>query len=583
MVAASGRYVIIYNGEIYNHADLRSELQAAGASPNWRGHSDTETLLAGIENWGVGATLSRTIGMFALALWDRRERTLTLARDRLGEKPLYYGWQNRSGRSALLFGSELKALAEHPAFEGEVCRDALALYMRRGYVPAPLSIYRGIRKLGPGTCLTFSAGNPDGVEQAYWSAEEVAAKGIGNPLEVSESEAVDGLEALLKDAVGRQLMSDVPLGAFLSGGIDSSTIVSLMQAQSNRPVRTFTIGFTEGGFNEAEHARAVAAHLGTHHTELYLSPGEALDVIPRLPSIYDEPFADSSQIPTFLVSQLARRDVIVALSGDAGDEVFGGYDRYDLAHRMWRRIGAIPAPLRRAAGAAIRSMPRSAWNRIGRAAGVRSRHRSAGDTIYRGARLLGTSSAAELGLAIGDRWADGVAIGAAAPIPGYPIPDLGRSPIDAMMASDMVSYLPDDILAKVDRAAMAVSLETRVPFLDHRVVEYAWRLPLPLKWRPGRGKWIVRELLARHVPRALIERPKMGFSVPIAEWLRGPLKDWAEHLLDPTRLRQQGFLRPEPIRYAWHLHQRGDANMQAELWAALMFQAWLGEWQAGAQ
>ena len=583
MHSQSGRYVITFNGEIYNHMDLRRALEEAGRGVDWSGHSDTETLLAGFDAWGVGPTLERTIGMFAFALWDRSDKTLVLARDRLGEKPLYYGWQGRGSGAALLFGSELKALARHPAFEGEVNRDALALFMRHGYIPAPHSIYRGIAKLVPGTYLTIPAGATEGTVRTYWSAADAAAKGVSDPLAGSAEEAVDGLEALLMDAVGKQLMSDVPLGAFLSGGIDSSTIVSLMQAQSSRPVRTFTIGFDEEGFNEAEHAKAVAAHLGTDHIELYVTPGDALDVIPRLPALYDEPFADSSQIPTFLVSQLARRHVTVALSGDAGDELFGGYERYDRAEQLWKRVGFLPAPLRRAAGAAIRVAPRRAWNRLGRLARVSGRYSTPGDMVHKGAKLLGSRSAAELSVAIGDRWDGGrVVLGGTEPATllssGHL--ELGRSPVDTMMAIDLVTYLPDDILAKVDRAAMAVSLETRVPFLDHRVVEYAWRLPLELKRRPGRSKWAIREILGRHVPRELIERPKMGFSVPVASWLRGPLKGWAEDLLGERRLEQQGYFQPDAIRRAWRAHQGGEANMQAQLWTALMFQSWLEERRA---
>jgi len=578
MFSPSGRYVLIFNGEIYNHLEIRDRLRDEGHSIDWKGHCDTETLLAACEAWGIGQTLERTIGMFAFAVWDRRERELTLARDRLGEKPLYYGWQGTGAGAAFLFGSELKALRCHPAFAAEVDRDALALYMRHGYIPAPHSIYRGIGKVPPGTCLVVSRERPEGRLQAYWSAAEAVARGVSDPLDLSPKEAVDGLEKLLLDAVGKQLMSDVPLGAFLSGGIDSSTIVALMQAQSTQPVKTFTIGFDEAGFNEAAHAQAVAGHLGTDHTELYVSPNDALDVIPRLPAIYDEPFADSSQLPTFMVAELARRRVTVALSGDGGDELFGGYEKYARAAGLWSRIGFMPVSVRRAAGAAIRLAPKPVWNRVGRLAGLSVRHSTAGDAVHKGARLLGASSAAELCVRIGDRWnGDGVVLGGSEPETLFSRPDAiaGDGAVHAMMALDLQTYLPDDILVKVDRAAMAVSLETRVPFLDPRVVEYAWRLPLDLKLRGGRTKWVTRELLHRYVPETLVERPKMGFSVPVDSWLRGPLKDWAEDLLAERRLREQGYFRPDRIRSAWKAHLSGQANLQAQLWTVLMFQSWL--------
>jgi asparagine synthase (glutamine-hydrolysing) len=584
MDSASGRYVISYNGEIYNHADVRRSLEAEGLAPNWRGHSDTETLLAAIEAWGVAPALERSSGMFAFALWDRRERTLVLARDRLGEKPLYYGWQGAGAGRTFLFGSELKALARHPAFEGEVDRGALALFMRHNYVPAPHSIYRGIAKLPPGTFLTVRAADREPRITPYWSGLEVAREGAANPLDLSPDGAVDALETLLTDAVGRQMMADVPLGAFLSGGVDSSTVVALMQAQSSRPVRTFTIGFNEKEYNEAEHAVAVARHLGTDHTELYVTADEARSVIPRLPAIYDEPFADSSQVPTQLVSALARRHVTVSLSGDAGDELFGGYNRYVLTQRLWRRLKALPRPLRGALAAALTTLSPAAWNRV---AGVvqpllpaRARLALPGDKIHKGAGVLASRSSAELYYGLVSLWRDpsAVVIGGEEPptlLSGAGPSLEGLSEIERMMALDMMTYLPDDILAKVDRAAMSVSLETRVPFLDHRVVEFAWRLPLDYKLRGGKTKWALRRLLYRHVPAELIERPKMGFGVPIGDWLRGPLRDWAEHLLDPARLAAEGYFDPEPIRRVWADHLKGQVNMQYLLWCVLMFQAWL--------
>jgi asparagine synthase (glutamine-hydrolysing) len=584
MQSVSGRYVTIYNGEIYNHLDLRRQLEEDGHSFDWRGHSDTETLLAAIDAWGVRGALERSIGMFALALWDRRDRALILARDRLGEKPLYYGWQGEGQSAAFLFGSELKAFRPHPAFEGEINRDSLTLLMRHGYIPAPHSIYRGIVKLMPGCFATLRAGRREPEIEAYWSAAEVAERGAKEPLAASPAEAVQSLETLLLDAVGQQMIADVPLGAFLSGGVDSSTIVALMQAQSSRPVKTFSIGFNEAEYNEAVHAKAVAEHLGTDHTELYVTAPQAMEVIPRLPDLYDEPFADPSQIPTFLVSQLARRSVTVSLSGDAGDELFGGYNRYKMTAAFWRRLSMAPRPLRGALADALTSVSPRTWNRL--AAAVEPilpeslRMRVPGDKIHKGAGVLRSASAAELYHGLVSSWRDpeGLVIEGREPptlLTGR-APDLsGLSEIERMMALDMLTYLPDDILAKVDRAAMSVSLETRVPLLDHRVVEYAWRLPIDYKIRDGQTKWALREVLYRHVPRALIERPKMGFGVPVGDWLRGPMRDWAEALLDPDRLAQEGFFRPEPIRRMWAAHLEGSVNEQYKLWIVLMFQAWL--------
>ena len=584
MNSASGRFVISYNGEIYNHMEVRGALEAEGLAPAWRGHSDTETLLAAIEAWGVPRALERSAGMFAFALWDRRERTLVLARDRLGEKPLYYGWQGAGAGRTFLFGSELKALSQHPSFDGEVDRSALSLFMRHNYVPAPHSIYRGISKLPPGTFLSLGAAADQPTIRAYWSGLAVAREGAANPLDLSPEAAVEELETLLSDAVSRQMMADVPLGAFLSGGVDSSTIVALMQAQSARPVRTFTIGFNERDYNEAEHAKAVARYLGTDHTELYVTPDEARSVIPRLPTIYDEPFADSSQVPTQLVSALARRHVTVSLSGDAGDELFGGYNRYVLTQRLWHRLKALPRPMRGALAAALTTLSPAAWNRV---AGViqpllptRARLALPGDKIHKGAGVLASRSSAELYYGLVSLWRDpsAVVIGGEEPstLLRGAAPSLeGLSEIEQMMALDMLTYLPDDILAKVDRAAMSVSLETRVPLLDHRVVEFAWRLPLDYKLRGGKTKWALRQVLYRHVPAELIERPKMGFGVPIGVWLRGPLREWAEHLLDPGRLAAQGFFHPEPIRSVWADHLKGHVNMQYLLWCILMFQSWL--------
>jgi asparagine synthase (glutamine-hydrolysing) len=582
MASHSGRYVIVYNGEIYNHQQIRAELTEAGIAPNWNGHSDTETLLAAIDAWGIRGAVERSTGMFAFALWDKAEWTLTLARDRLGEKPLYYGRQEPG--APFFFASELKAIAAHPRFRPEIERQALTLLLRYNYIPAPFSIYRGMWKLLPGTLLTLRAGDPEPVIEQYWSGATAAEAGVEDPLRLGDEEAIDELERRLEGAIARQMIADVPLGAFLSGGVDSSTVVALMQKLSPRPVKTFTIGFHEAGFNEAEHAKAVARHLGTDHTELYVTAAEARAVIPKLPQIYDEPFADSSQVPTHLVSALAREHVKVSLSGDGGDELFGGYNRYLLTSELWGKISGIPRPLRAAAARAMTVVPPSAWTRFGDVAGGMlprlARVNRLGDKVHKGAPLLQSESVADLYGGMLSLWRDpaAVVIGATEPpsqATGLAPPLRALGGIERMMALDLVGYLPDDILVKVDRAAMAVSLETRVPFLDHDVVEFAWRLPFGLKIRDGDTKWILRQLLYRHVPKALIDRPKMGFGVPIGDWLRGPLRDWAEALLDERRLRSEGFFRPEPVRRTWETHLSGRMDEQYRLWGVLMFQSWL--------
>lgn len=582
MNSASGRYIIAFNGEIYNHLTLRSDLAKAGRSPVWRGHSDTETLLAGFDAWGIEATVKRTVGMFAFAVWDRDHRELTLARDRVGEKPMYYGWQG----SAFLFGSELKGLRAHPAFTAEVDRGSLALLLRHNCIPAPYSIYEGMGKQLPGTLLTVSLHDRAPRVRHYWDLRTVVQAGIDRPFEGSPEEAVGALEGHLLQAVRRQMMSDVPLGAFLSGGLDSSTVVALMQAQSTRAVRTFTIGFREDGYNEATHAKAVAQHLGTDHTELYVSPRDALDVIPRLPSLYCEPFADSSQVPTYLVSQLARSEVTVSLSGDAGDELFAGYNRYVLAQQLWRKCARIPRPLRLGAAHAISLLSADSWSRLLRPFQPMLPHGLAqslpGGKVLKGAAVLGSRTPAELYRTLVSHWqhpSDIVIGGTEHPTV---LDDPARQPhtdsfVHQMMGLDLLTYLPDDILVKVDRAAMAVSLETRVPFLDPEVVEFAWRLPLDYKLRNGVGKWPLRQVLYKYVPPALVDRPKMGFGIPIDRWLRGPLQEWGEELLDESRLRREGYFHPEPIRRKWLDHLSGRRNAQYELWDILMFQAWLTE------
>ena len=577
MHSASGRWVIAYNGEVYNHQDLRAKLEAAGSAPEWRGHSDTETLLACIDAWGVERTLQASVGMFAIALWDRSERMLYLARDRIGEKPLYYGWQGET----FLFGSELKALRAHPSFNAAVDRGALALLLRHNYIPAPYSIWQGIRKLSPGTLLRVAWGARELQPQAYWSLADVAERGTAHPFAGSEEEAINGLEQRLCAAVRGQMMADVPLGALLSGGIDSSLITALMQANSSRPVRTFTIGFDDKQYDEATHARAVAAHLGTEHTEMRLAATDALGLIPALPSMYDEPFADSSQLPTHLVMKLARQHVTVALSGDAGDEFFGGYNRYFLGPSAWGRVGWMPHFMRRVLGAGMTALPahviNSAFSSVSRRFGVAQ----PGDKVHKlGRRLHHVEGIDDLYVSLVTEWPDAELM----VIDGYIPPNLLNTrcywpklphPVERMMALDGMTYLPDDILTKVDRASMAVSLETRAPFLDRDVMEFAWHLPLSMKLRDGKGKWILRQLLDRHVPRALIERPKMGFGIPLDQWLRGPLRDWAGDLLSEDRLHQDGFLRPEVITRTWNSHLSGEGVFGLRLWSVLMFQAWL--------
>ncbi|MGY0197642.1 asparagine synthase (glutamine-hydrolyzing) [Leptothrix sp. BB-4] len=587
MLSASGRHVIAFNGEIYNHAELREELARQGRAPAWRGHSDTETLLAAFEAWGVEGCLTRATGMFAIALWDRQERRLVLARDRLGEKPMYWGWQGGTAGQprVFLFGSELKALQRHPAFRAEIDRGALALLMRHNYIGAPHSIFQGIQKLEPGKWLEVSAGSDQPVIRSYWSGLDVGLAGQRQPFQGSETEAVDEVERLLAASVGRQMMSDVPLGAFLSGGIDSSVVVALMQAQSSQPVRTFTIGFHEPGYNEATFAKAVAQHLGTDHTELYVQPQDALDVIPKLPSMYCEPFADSSQIPTFLVSQMARQHVTVALSGDGGDELFSGYERYRITSSIWHWLQAVPTPIRRVFAKTLRQLSVEQWNRVFRwlwfykAAG---RHNNMGDKIHKGASLLASPDHATLYRGMLSHWAhpEQLVLGAREPatvLNDMPAELQALGDVERMMLLDLLTYLPGDVLTKVDRAAMGVSLETRVPMLDHQLVEFAWRLPLDMKLRHGATKWPLRQVLFRHVPRELIERPKRGFAVPIAAWLRGPLRDWAENLLSEQRLREGGHFQVDMVRRCWLEHLSGRRSWSGHLWDVLMFQAWLAE------
>lgn len=580
MMSACGRYTVVFNGEIYNHSELRRELERSGETLAWRGHSDTETLLAAVASWGMESALKKFVGMFAFAMWDCQTLTLTLARDRLGEKPLYYGWQG----STFLFGSELKALKVHPSFHAEIDRQALALFLRHNYVPAPYSIYRDIFKLLPGTYFSLRAGEREVKPKAYWSARLVAEAGQREPFTGTEQNAAEELQRLLSQVIAGQMIADVPLGAFLSGGLDSSTIVALMQAQSKRAVKTFTIGFLNEGYNEAEQAKAVARHLGTEHTELYVTPQEAMAVIPRLPLLYDEPFADSSQIPTFLVAQLARRSVTVSLSGDGGDELFGGYNRYSWATNIWRSVGCLPRSFRVALAGVLTVLPPQAWNVVfqglGKLLPTGWRYANPGDKLHKLAEVLPVRSQEEMYRNLVSLWKQPGKVVIGGNEHPFLMNDAANQPdlqdfSHRMMYLDFVSYLPDDILVKVDRAAMGVSLETRVPFLDHRLVEFAWRLPLSMKIRNGQGKWILRQVLYKQVPKELVERPKMGFGIPLDVWLRGPLREWAETLLAEDRLRREGFFNPAPIREKWAEHLSGRRNWSYLLWSVLMFQAWL--------
>lgn len=575
MVSSDQRYIIVYNGEVYSHEPIRAELLARGVK--FRGHSDTEVILESIAAFGVKATVDRVIGMFAIALWDRKERTLTLIRDRLGKKPVYWA---KFGR-LFLFGSELKALRSHPGWEPRIDRTAVAGYLRHSYVPAPRTIYEGVYKLEPGSILTLPWGGEPRIEK-FWDARAIARAGMKSQLVGGDTEVTDRLEELLQDAVKRRMMADVPLGAFLSGGIDSSTIVALMQSAGMGTTRTFSIGFDIASYDESHHAAAVARHLRTDHTELTVTVQQARDVIPSLPDIYDEPFADSSQIPTYLLSALTRKHVTVALSGDGGDELFAGYNRYQLARKFWRGIALLPRPMRRAIADGINSVSPSRWSSGASILPKDLRYSEFGDKMHKIASALRIRDADALYRRLVSHWEPAEVMPSVAEPRGpmwdasiaEDFPDLLRR----MQFLDLVTYLPDDILTKVDRASMAVALEVRVPLLDHRVVEFAWRLPEHAKIRGGKTKWLLRQVLYRHVPEHLVERPKMGFGIPLGEWLSGPLKDWVDHLLDERRLREAGLVDPVVVRRYWNEHRAGTRNWQFLLWDVLMLEAWRERW-----
>ena len=585
MISSDGRWVMAYNGEIYNHDEVRHRLEGAGVV--FRGSSDTEVLVEAVQSWGVDGALEACEGMFAVALWDRRDRELHLVRDRFGEKPLYYGWVGR----VLAFGSELKALSTLPGFDAELNRQAVTSYLRSNCVPAPNTIWRGIYKLMPGHLVTMRSPNRGALpeQHCYWSAADAVTQARQHQLIAPDSEVIDQLENALSDAVAARIVADVPVGAFLSGGIDSSAIVALMQTHTSESVRTFTVGFDDPSFDESSEAAAVAAHLGTNHTAVHVGDAEVIEVIPRLAEIWDEPFADVSQIPTYLVSRVARQDVTVSLSGDGGDELFAGYNRHAWLDRLWGRTSFMPPGARRTAGSALGRIPPAAIERVAGATRVLPagwQMRNPSTKVAKLARVLSASDPEDAYRALITHWdaASSLVLGNDR---GDAVDHRGGSPVlnggitEQMLWSDLVGYLPDDILVKLDRAAMAVSLETRVPFLDRGILDLAWRLPLSAKLRGGQSKWVLRQVLERHVPAALVERPKMGFGLPIGGWLRGILAPWAEDLLNERRLRDQGLLDPVPIRRAWDLHRTGRRDLGYELWDVLVLQSWLNRWMPG--
>ena len=585
MASECSRYIITFNGEVYNHREIRSELQKR--AHRFKGTSDTEVMLAAISEWGLREALVRFVGMFAFALWDSLERKLYLVRDRLGIKPLYYSWS----QNVFLFASELKALHAHPSFPDEIDRGALALMQRFGYVPDPHCIYRDTRKLLPGNFLEISTDCSVFHEPrvaAYWSVEDACRAELPDRLLRNEEEAEARLAALVSDAVRLRMVADVPVGAFLSGGIDSSLVVAVMQSMAHRSVKTFTIGFEEEGFNEAVAARGVAKHLGTDHTELVVTPGTAQSVIPLLPEMFDEPFADSSQIPTYLVSALARREVTVSLSGDGGDELFSGYDRYALGARTWGHLAHFPNALKGPARRLLRRFSPEQWDTAYRNFSLllpaRQLVSGFGRKAHKLANLLSAQSSGEFYRLLVSQWQQSseILLDDNEPSTAFNCVREGQSAtafLETMARLDLVTYLPGDILTKVDRASMSVGLEARVPLLDHRIVEFALQLPMSFKIRQGVGKYILRKLLHRYVPQALVNRPKMGFGVPIGRWLREPLRDWAQDLLQERAIRDAGYFRADMIRQLWREHLTGRADWSSRLWTVLMFQSWLKRWK----
>lgn len=586
MFSNSGRYVIVFNGEIYNHLEIRANIEQVTGAVSWRGHSDTETLLAAIECWGLEKALEQCVGMFAIGLWDKEDLTLSLARDRFGEKPLYYAWQHGS----LSFASELKALRQLPAFDACVDRDALSLLLHDGYISAPYTIYKDAYKLLPGHILRLTQADiavlrlPD--TYPYWTLESAVARGVETPFKGSAYDAVAELNSHLSQAVREQMLADVPLGAFLSGGVDSSVIVALMQSQSVTPVKTFAMGFSDPSYDESKYARDVAQYLGTEHTEWIVSPEEALAVIPHLPEIYDEPFADVSAIPTCILSRIAREKVAVSLSGDAGDELFAGYNRYLGSAKTWQKVSKVPRGARQILSSAVLALEPTTWdafaNKLNDCVPRRMRYKAVGNKLHRLAKAAQARNPSEFYEYLTAKWRFPQEVLRQGHLPNasgakFLTQQSGLS-LEAMMLADTAQYLPDDILVKVDRASMAVSLETRVPMLDHRLVEFVWALPMSMKVHAGTGKWILKEVLNQYVPKSLIDRPKMGFDVPIDRWLRGPLRDWAETLLDERMLEQQSFFNAPLVRTLWEAHVSGTKSHHHELWPILMFQAWHNEW-----
>lgn len=586
MQSKSGRFFLTYNGEIYNHLEIRREIEEKNSNIKWRGYSDTETLLEAIDNLGIETTLQKIDGMFAFALWDEKNFCLTLARDRIGEKPLYFGWQGKGDNKVFIFSSELKGIKAHPKFDRQIERDSIALQLRYSYIPAPYSIYKHIFKLLPGHYLQLKKNDLKKsllpTSKSYWSLVKNVIHGKNNLLTQSSLDIQNDLEKRLKISVKKQMMSDVPFGAFLSGGVDSSMIVALMQSQSDLPIKTFTIGYSEDDFSEAQYAKKIAKHLGTDHSELYVSSKLAMEVIPKLSSIYDEPFSDSSQIPTFLVSQLAKQHVKVVLSGDGGDELFCGYNRYIMSKKFWCLFNLMPLSLRKIFALSIESISAQNWNKISKFLPGLKKYKNFGDKIHKGASVLEAKTIYDLYYMLCSHWKNPTEVVINSKEPNIFSNEFtkelkGLNSQETMMVNDLITYLPNDILVKVDRAAMASSIETRIPFLDHKLIEYVWKIPHSLKLKKGNGKWILKQILSKYVPTSLTERPKMGFGVPIETWLRGPLRDWAENLLNERRLKQEGYFNHNFVQKKWSEHLSGGRNWQSDLWDVLMFQAWIDD------